>query len=67
MMEEVCTTDIKERGTHTQQGPSSQLNKMQSPRDPKVLLILQAISVLHRWAQIKEPGLADNEVLIKKF
>ena len=67
MMEEVCTTDIKERGKHTQQGPSSQLNKMQSPRDPKVLLILQAISVLHRWAQIKEPGLADNEVLIKKF
>ncbi|CAL8367184.1 unnamed protein product [Lota lota] len=61
IIEEDCTTDIKERVKHTQQGPSSQLNMMQSRRDPKMLLILQAISVLHRWCQVKEPGLADNE------
>ena len=60
IVEEVCTPNIKEREKHAQQGPSSQLNMMQ--RDPKMLLILQTISVLHWWCQVKEPGLADIEV-----
>ncbi|XP_056444598.1 uncharacterized protein si:ch211-197l9.2 [Gadus chalcogrammus] len=65
MMEEACATDIEERVKHTQQGSSSQFNMMQSRRDPKVLLILQAISVLHRWGQVNEPGRADNEARAK--
>jgi len=64
IMEEVCPTRIMERARPSEHGPSSQLNIMQSCRDPTTLLILQTMSVLHWWWQVKDPGLADIEVKI---
>ncbi|KAK5924366.1 hypothetical protein CgunFtcFv8_001239 [Champsocephalus gunnari] len=53
LVEDLRTSEVKERETQTRQSTCFQLDLMQSCGDPKMRLSLQILRILHRWCQVK--------------
>ncbi|KAM7405123.1 hypothetical protein PAMP_012408 [Pampus punctatissimus] len=60
-VEDLHTTEVKERAKQTTQQPSFQWELIHSCRDPKMKLSLQILWILHQWCQVKGPGLEGKE------
>ncbi|XP_033987964.1 uncharacterized protein LOC117483720 [Trematomus bernacchii] len=52
-VEDLRTSEVKEREKQTRQSTCFQLDLMQSCRDPKMRLSLQILRILHQWCQVK--------------
>lgn len=64
-VEDLRTTEVKEREKQTRQATSFQWDLIHSCRDPKMRLSLQVLWIVHQWCQVKGPGLEVLEVKIK--
>ncbi|KAJ4934094.1 hypothetical protein JOQ06_006901 [Pogonophryne albipinna] len=53
LVEDLRTSEVKERETQTRQSTCFQLDLMQSCGDPKMRLSLQILRILHQWCQVK--------------
>ncbi|KAM7411407.1 hypothetical protein PAMA_021411 [Pampus argenteus] len=60
-VEDLRTTEVKERAKQTTQQPSFQWELIHSCREPKMKLSLQILWILHQWCQVKGPGLEGKE------
>ncbi|XP_051281872.1 uncharacterized protein LOC127377754 [Dicentrarchus labrax] len=60
-VEDLRTTEVKEREKQTRQATSFQRDLIHSSRDPKMRLSLQILWILHQWCQVKGPGLERKE------
>ncbi|XP_067449100.1 uncharacterized protein si:ch211-197l9.2 [Thunnus thynnus] len=60
-VEDLRTTEVKERAKQVTQQPSFQWDLIHSYRDPKMKLSLQILWILHQWCQVKGPGLQGKE------
>ncbi|XP_018542876.2 protein SOGA1 [Lates calcarifer] len=58
-VEDLCTTEVKERGRR--QAPSLQWDLPHSCRDPKMQLSLQILWILHQWCQVEGPDVQGKE------
>lgn len=61
-VEDLRTTEVKEREKQTRQATSFQWDLIHSCRDPKMRLSLQILWIVHQWCQVKGPGLEVLEV-----
>lgn len=61
-VEDLRTTEVKEREKQMRPGASLQLDLMHSCRDPKMRLSLQILRILHQWCQVKGPRLEGKQV-----
>lgn len=64
-VEDLRTTEVKEREKQMRQGTSHQLDLMHSCRDPKMRLSLQILQILHQWCQVKGPRLEGKQVSVQ--
>ncbi|XP_062283126.1 protein SOGA1-like, partial [Scomber scombrus] len=60
-VEDLRTTEVKERAKQVAQHPSLQWDPNHSCRDPKMKLSLQVLWILHEWCQVKGAGLNGKE------
>lgn len=65
-VEDLRTTEVKEREKQTREATSFQWDLIHSYRDPKMRLSLQILQILHQWCQVKGPGLEGKEVKLKQ-
>lgn len=61
-VEDLRTSEVKERENQTRQTTSVQLDHIRSSTDPKMRLSLQILKILHQWCQVKGPGLEKKQV-----
>ncbi|XP_041656185.1 uncharacterized protein si:ch211-197l9.2 [Cheilinus undulatus] len=61
-VEDLRTSEVKEREKQTGQASSSQSDTISSCRDPKIRLSLQILWIIHQWCQVKGPGVEEKEV-----
>lgn len=64
-VEDLRTSEVKERENQTRQATSFQLDHICSSADPKMRLSLQILKILHQWCQVKGPGLEKKQVNIQ--
>lgn len=64
-VEDLRTTEVKEREKQMRQATSFQWDLIQSCRDPKMRLSLQILWILHQWCQVKGPRLEGKQVHIQ--
>lgn len=64
-VEDLHTTEIKEREKQMRQATSLQWDLIHSCRDPKMRLSLQILWILHQWCQVKGPRLEGKQVNIQ--
>lgn len=64
-VEDLRTSEVKERENQTRQATSFQLDHIRSSTDPKMRLSLQILRILHQWCQVKGPGLEKKQVNIQ--
>ncbi|XP_034392088.1 uncharacterized protein si:ch211-197l9.2 [Cyclopterus lumpus] len=60
-VEDLRTSEVKEREKQMRQTTSFQSDLIHSCRDPKMRLCLQVLWILHQWCQVKGPGLEGKE------
>ncbi|KAK5864184.1 hypothetical protein PBY51_001144 [Eleginops maclovinus] len=60
-VEDLRTSEVKEREKHTRQSTCFQSDLMQSCMDPKIRLSLQILRILHQWVEIKGRDLEGSE------
>ncbi|XP_045913140.1 uncharacterized protein LOC123975585 [Micropterus dolomieu] len=60
-VEDLRTTEVKEREKQLRQATSFQWDLLHSCRDPKMQLSLKILWIIHQWCQVKGPGLEGKE------
>ncbi|XP_031701653.1 protein SOGA1 [Anarrhichthys ocellatus] len=60
-VEDLRTSEVKEREKQMRQTTLFQSDLIHSCRDPKMRLCLQVLWILHQWCQVKGPGLEGKE------
>ncbi|XP_028266726.1 uncharacterized protein LOC114439135 isoform X2 [Parambassis ranga] len=60
-VEDLRTTEVKQRAEQTGQTPSLRWDLADSCRDPKMRRSLQILWILHQWCQVKGPDLEGKQ------
>ncbi|KAM3618059.1 uncharacterized protein V6R79_014671 [Siganus canaliculatus] len=60
-VEDLRTTEVKERDKQTRPAASFRWDQSHSCRDPKMQLSLQILWILHQWCQVKGPGVEGKQ------
>lgn len=66
-VEDLRTTEVKEREKQMRKAASFQCDLIHSCRDPKMQLCLQILQILHQWCEVKGPDLEGKEVKLKQI